>query len=455
MTYCVGILVRDGLVLAADSRTNAGVDHIATVRKLALFERPGERVMVLLSAGNLATTQAVVTLLTQRLEEEPGPPNLLAARTMFDAARMVGGVLREVMEHDGEHMGAHGDPSATFLFGGQLNGDRHRLFLIYPAGNFIEATPETPFLQAGETKYGKPILDRVISYEFTLAAAAKCALLSFDATMRSNLSVAPPIDLLCYPADSLRAEVRNSIADDDAYFAKLRAGYGQGNPGAVQAPARSRLDRTERSMMHRCHPVLRPRSPCRRGYCTILRIVSQHRCKVPGGLVEVIADPVGELLLPVSGTSASVMGVPIFHAFVTALGVFGERVSLRETGELVVVHRDSEVAKQVTQESDFVFGQILVSKDAHGRIRPPVLKPGALTVEELPFRQRIDQEDHAVLEIGGIEPLAQPGNRVDQVVREARRIVPRDHGVPRIANDIEGLEASRLGDRRIGVVARI
>jgi putative proteasome-type protease len=198
MTYCVGILVESGLVLAADSRSNAGVDHIATVRKLALFERPGERVMVLLSAGNLATTQAVVTLLNQRLGGEQGAHNLLCAATMFDAARVVGGVLREVIQHDGEHVQPHGDPSATFLFAGQLKGGRHRLFLIYPAGNFSEATPETPFLQAGETKYGKPILDRVITYEAGLADAAKCALLSFDATMRSNLSVAPPIDLLCY-----------------------------------------------------------------------------------------------------------------------------------------------------------------------------------------------------------------------------------------------------------------
>jgi putative proteasome-type protease len=228
MTYCVGILVRDGLVLAADSRTNAGVDHIATVRKLALFERPGERVMVLLSAGNLATTQAVVTLLAQRLGDAPEPADLLAAQTMFDAARMVGGALREVMAHDGEHVRPHGDPSATFLFAGQLSGERHRLFLIYPAGNFIEATPETPFLQAGETKYGKPILDRVISYQSTLVAAAKCALLSFDATMRSNLSVAPPIDLLCYREGSLRAEMRVDIAEDDPYFGRLRADYSRG-----------------------------------------------------------------------------------------------------------------------------------------------------------------------------------------------------------------------------------
>ena len=173
MTYCVGILTAGGLVVAADSRSNAGLDHIATVRKLAPFERPGERVMALLSAGNLATTQAVVTLLNQRLGNLGAPHDLFAATTMFDAARMIGAVLREVIQHDGEHVQPHGDPSATFLFAGQLKGERHRLFLIYPAGNFIEATPETPFLQAGETKYGKPILDRVISYDSSLAEAAK------------------------------------------------------------------------------------------------------------------------------------------------------------------------------------------------------------------------------------------------------------------------------------------
>lgn len=228
MTYCVGILVRDGLVLAADSRTNAGVDHIATVRKLALFERPGERIMALLSAGNLATTQAVVTLLSQRLGEEPGPHNLYAARTMFDAARMVGAVLREVMAHDAEHVQPHGDPGASFLFAGQLRGGRHRLFLIYPAGNFIEATAETPFLQIGETKYGKPILDRVITPATSLAEAAKCALLSFDSTMRSNLSVAPPIDLMLYRADSLCADLRIDVQESDPYFAGLRQQFGQG-----------------------------------------------------------------------------------------------------------------------------------------------------------------------------------------------------------------------------------
>jgi putative proteasome-type protease len=228
MTYCVGVLTRHGLVVAADSRTNAGVDQIATVRKLALFEQPGERIMALLSAGNLATTQAVVTLLGQRLSEEPGPHNLWSAGTMFDAARMVGGVLREVLHCDGEHVQAHGDPGASFLFAGQIRGGRHRLFQIYTAGNFIEATPETPFLQIGETKYGKPILDRVISHDSGLAEAAKCILLSFDATMRSNLSVAPPIDLLCYPKDSLSADLRIDIQDGDLYFAELRRQFGQG-----------------------------------------------------------------------------------------------------------------------------------------------------------------------------------------------------------------------------------
>ena len=228
MTYCVGILVEQGLVVASDSRSNAGVDHIATVRKLNVLERPDERVMVLLSAGNLATTQAVVTLLHQRLGSEPGPQNLHTATTMFDAARMVGAVLREVMAHDGEHVRPHGDPGASFLFAGQLKGGRHRLFLIYPAGNFIEATAETPFLQIGETKYGKPILDRVIGPETDLAEAAKCALLSFDSTMRSNLSVGPPIDLLLYRAGSLRAGLRIDIQASDPYFADLRERYGRG-----------------------------------------------------------------------------------------------------------------------------------------------------------------------------------------------------------------------------------
>lgn len=229
MTYCLGMLLEDGLVFAADSRTNAGVDHVATFRKLAVFERPGERAMVLLSAGSLATPESVVSLVGERLGARKGEASLFKSRTMFNAARIVGGALREVTDADGEHVRAHGaDPGASFILGGQIKGRPPRLFQIYGAGNFIEATPETPYLQIGETKYGKPILDRLLSHRTSLRAAAKCALLSFDSTMRSNLSVGPPLDVLCYRRDSLTTEHRFQITADDPYFARIREGYGKG-----------------------------------------------------------------------------------------------------------------------------------------------------------------------------------------------------------------------------------
>jgi putative proteasome-type protease len=225
MTYCVGILTTSGLVVAADSRSNAGLDHIATVRKLALFERPGERIMVLLSAGNLATTQAVVTLLNQRLVDKASPHNLHAARTMFDAARMVGAVLREVLEYDGEHVQPHGDPSASFLLAGQLKGGRHRLFLVYAAGNFIEATAETPFLQVGETKYGKPILVRAYDKAMSFAETVKLLMVSFDSTLKSNLSVGLPLDLVFYEKDSFKVGMQRRIAQDDPYYRQVSEGW--------------------------------------------------------------------------------------------------------------------------------------------------------------------------------------------------------------------------------------
>ena len=229
MTYCVGILVGDGLVFAADTLTNAGVDHLSTFRKMTVFERPGDRILVLLTAGNLATSQAVVSLVSERLGARKGQDSLFKTTTMFNAARIVGGALREVIRTDGEHVKAHnGDASASFIFGGQIRGRPPRLFQIYPAGNFIEASPETPFFQIGETKYGKPILDRVTVFDMPLLRAAKGALLSFDSTMRSNLSVGEPIDLLCYRGDSLKIETRREIARDDRYFTALRKGYGEG-----------------------------------------------------------------------------------------------------------------------------------------------------------------------------------------------------------------------------------
>ena len=228
MTYCVGILIRDGLVLAADSRTNAGVDHVATFRKLTVFDRAEDRFVVVLSAGNLATSQAVVTLLGERLDDR-AKQNLYTVKSMFDGARLVGATLREVLAGDATHVEAqNGDPNASFILGGQIRGRPARLFQIYAAGNFIEATPDTPYFQIGETKYGKPIIDRIIKYDMALKRAAMGALVSYDSTMRSNLSVAPPIDLVVYRSDSLRPAVRAEIGEGDAYFSALRKAYGEG-----------------------------------------------------------------------------------------------------------------------------------------------------------------------------------------------------------------------------------
>ena len=228
MTYCLGMFLDDGLVMASDSRTNAGVDQIAKVRKMANFVNPGERVITVLSAGNLGTTQSVVTLLRQSLRSDVEGHDLFAAKTMFDAARIVGGKLREVLQHDGEHVRLHGDPNASFLVGGQITGESHRLFQIYSAGNFVEASARAQLLQIGETKYGKPILDRAVVDETTLDAAAKLALISFDATIRSNLSVEGPIDLIRYKAGSFVADNVCKYRRDDPYWVDLRTRYSEG-----------------------------------------------------------------------------------------------------------------------------------------------------------------------------------------------------------------------------------
>ena len=225
MTYGLGILLDAGLVLAADTRINAGVDHIACMKKLHLFEQPGTHVLALASAGNLATTQAVVTLLNQRLGHSGQPGNLFEAPTMFDAARIVGATLREVMAHDAKEVEPYGDPTATFLFGGQIAEGRQELMMIYAAGNFIAADGDTPYLQIGEHKYGKPILDRTMRRDLALAEAVKIALLSFDATIRSNIGVAPPIDFFIKPKDLLQPVDLRRVPADDPYFETVRDGY--------------------------------------------------------------------------------------------------------------------------------------------------------------------------------------------------------------------------------------
>ena len=228
MTYCLGILLPDGLVLASDSRSNSGVDQVTRVRKLTLVTVPGARVIAILSAGNLATTQSVVTHLREAAGSGEAGRDLHLAKTMFDVAELVGLRLREVIDRDAKYVAPYGDVSASFLVGGQVVGEPPRLFEIYSAGNFVEASPRSCFLQIGETKYGKPILDRALDADSPLDHAAKLALLSFDATIRSNLSVGPPIDILQYETDSYSVANLTTLDDDNAYWRRLRDGYSEG-----------------------------------------------------------------------------------------------------------------------------------------------------------------------------------------------------------------------------------
>jgi putative proteasome-type protease len=229
MTYCVGILLEQGLVFASDSRTNAGVDNFATFCKMTVFERPDDRVIVLLSSGNLAGTQAVISVLRQRAESQAAAPNLWNAKTLFDVANLVSDAMRDVDRRDGPHLAESGGFNASFILGGQIRGEPMRLFRLYAEGNFIEAAIDsTPYFQTGEAKYGKPIIDRVITPETTLADAAKCVLVSFDSTMRSNLSVGMPIDLICYQRDSLNIRMRRRFDLGDAYFTLLGGQWSAG-----------------------------------------------------------------------------------------------------------------------------------------------------------------------------------------------------------------------------------
>jgi putative proteasome-type protease len=229
MTYCIGVLLDEGMVFASDSRTHAGVDNIARFCKMTVFERPGDRVIVLLSSGNLAGTQAVIGLLNQRCAAGTATPNLWGARTMFDVAMLVADAMRDIERRDGEYLERSDIAfNASFIVGGQLGGEPMRLFRIYAEGNFIEAGDDTPYFQTGETKYGKPILDRVIARATPLAETTKCVLVSFDSTMRSNLSVGMPIDLLCYERDCLEVLKRRRFADGDAYFTAISRAWSEG-----------------------------------------------------------------------------------------------------------------------------------------------------------------------------------------------------------------------------------
>ena len=228
MTYCLGILLPEGLVLASDSRSNAGVDQVVRVAKLALMPAAADRVIAIQSSGNLATTQAVVTTFHEAFGSGDPAKDLSQPRTLFEVAGLVGAQLRATVAADAKFVEPFGDPNGSFLVSGQIRGEPPRLFQIYSAGNFVEAQARSPFLQIGETKYGKPILDRALIAATPLDEAAKIALLSFDATLRSNLSVGLPLDLMLYRTDRLTAPTLVTVEDDDPYWSTLRQGYADG-----------------------------------------------------------------------------------------------------------------------------------------------------------------------------------------------------------------------------------
>lgn len=235
MTYCLGILVRSGLVLASDSRSNAGVDQVARVCKLSVMARSPERVIFVQSAGNLATTQEVEAQVRQSAGSGEAGRDILAAQTLFDVAAVVGAWLRAVTDADRKYVEPYGDVTASFLVSGQIKGEPPRIFQVYPAGNFVEAGERSLFLQIGETKYGKPILDRALTADASLDEAAKLALLSFDATIRSNLAVGQPIDLLRYRTDSFEALDLCTFEEDTPYWLDLSAAYSRGLTALVDS----------------------------------------------------------------------------------------------------------------------------------------------------------------------------------------------------------------------------
>jgi putative proteasome-type protease len=231
MTYCVGIKLDAGLVFLSDSRTNAGMDQIGTFRKMMIYEKTGDRFMVLLSAGNLGISQSVREILqVEKLDRGPDLPPLTIwnAESMFDATRVLGSAVRRIYREDGTSLKQAGvEFNVSMIFGGQIQGEAMRLFQVYSAGNFIEATRETCYFQIGESKYGKPVLDRMLKPSTRLNTAAKCALVSMDSTLTSNLSVGLPLDLLVYRNDQLASDEFVCIDEHNPYFEMIRTVWGQ------------------------------------------------------------------------------------------------------------------------------------------------------------------------------------------------------------------------------------
>ncbi len=225
MTYCVAMRLDSGLVFLSDSRTNAGVDHVGTFRKMSVFENPGDRVMILMTAGNLSISQSVRQMIAEYLS--PDGTSIWTASSMYEAAQIVGDAIRAVHRRDAKALEQFGiDFNVSMIFGGQIRGERCRLFQMYAAGNFIESHDENPYFQIGESKYGKPIIDRVTSPSTPLDEAAKCALISMDSTLRSNISVGFPLDLLVYEKDALAVNRFVTIDEKNQYFQMIRSTWG-------------------------------------------------------------------------------------------------------------------------------------------------------------------------------------------------------------------------------------
>ena len=229
MTYCVGAMLDAGMVFASDSRTNAGVDQIASFSKMHVVTREGERLIAVLSSGNLSITQSAVNLLEHQSRSGDSNRTIHNATSMFEIAELIGNALREVRRRDGPYMAQNNiEAHASFIVGGQIRGEPQRLFHIYSEGNFIEATAETPYFQIGESKYGKPVIDRVVNRHTSLLDTAKCVLVSFDSTMRSNISVGLPIDMLVYHNNSLKPGIVRRIDESDTYFNMIHNQWGEG-----------------------------------------------------------------------------------------------------------------------------------------------------------------------------------------------------------------------------------
>jgi putative proteasome-type protease len=238
VTYCVSLKVDAGMVFASDSRTNAGFDQISTFRKMVVYESPDDRFMVLLSSGNLSISQSIRELLLRARFATDGADGttIWNSKSMFDAARVLGNTVRRAYDLDGAALRAAGiDYGCTLIFGGQIKGEAMRLFLVYSTGNFIEATAETCYFQIGESKYGKPVLDRMLVPGTPLPDATKCALVSIDSTLKSNLSVGLPIDLVVYKADALQSDQIVCIDEDNPYFSMVRTSWGDRLLASFQA----------------------------------------------------------------------------------------------------------------------------------------------------------------------------------------------------------------------------